>query len=350
MTVDILEPSEIINNSTPFLNGVPKKLTKYAFHFTDVNNAANILNHGKILSRNKALLKGVMINDNASREVITGTNEYVHDYVRFYFRPKTPTQYHNEGIRARDEIHPELQAHCPIPVFFLFDINKLLKKTNTYFSHESLASHYEVPIYNYLNSYEEFTNAPFYHIYHYNSIPYEMPFEDRQAIVKRRQAEIIVKDECDLVDLKRIYCRNINELETLKALLTPSVSEKYNDIIKVPKNPSCFFNNDYLQVRKVFFKDRQLFIKWKTNGRNNTLFNFRFKITEIDSEKEICNGKEFNYNPYNHNQQRIFWKTKAFLNDYSIVNLEIFLDNNLIYKKHHELDADLISEICGLSY
>lgn len=88
MTVDILEPSEIINNSTPFLNGVPKKLTKYAFHFTDVNNAANILNHGKILSRNKALLKGVMINDNASREVITGTNEYVHDYVRFYFRPK----------------------------------------------------------------------------------------------------------------------------------------------------------------------------------------------------------------------------------------------------------------------
>lgn len=139
-----------------------------------------------------------------------------------------------------------------------------------------------------------------------------MPFEDRQAIVKRRQAEIIVKDECDLVDLKRIYCRNINELETLKALLTPSVSEKYNDIIKVPKNPSCFFNNDYLQVRKVFFKDRQLFIKWKTNGRNNTLFNFRFKITEIDSEKEICNGKEFNYNPYNHNQQRIFGKQKLF--------------------------------------
>lgn len=60
--------------------------------------------------------------------------------VRFYFRPLTPTQYHNEGFK-----HPllrychDLNANVPVPVFFLFDLNSLLQLPDTQFSEQSLA-------------------------------------------------------------------------------------------------------------------------------------------------------------------------------------------------------------------
>jgi hypothetical protein len=57
-----------------------------------------------------------MIIDNASRNVMANTDPYVRDFVRLYFRPQTPTQYRNEGIRPKNM--RELESHCPVPVFF----------------------------------------------------------------------------------------------------------------------------------------------------------------------------------------------------------------------------------------
>ena len=90
--------AEIIQNNCEKVN--PSWWPKFAYHYTDVTNAVSILSSGKLYSRVKAGAKGVMENDNASRQVIDMTETRATSYVRFYFRPLTPTQYHNEGVRC----------------------------------------------------------------------------------------------------------------------------------------------------------------------------------------------------------------------------------------------------------
>lgn len=68
---------------------------RFAYHYTDITNAVNILSSGFIYSRLNAQQFGVMKNDNASRQVIDVTNFDTVSSVRFYFRPMTPTQYYN---------------------------------------------------------------------------------------------------------------------------------------------------------------------------------------------------------------------------------------------------------------
>ena len=73
-------------------SGTQKWWTKSLFHFTDITNAISILNHGKIYSRKKAVVEGVMQNDNANDNVIFHTNDTYKKYVRLYFGPSIPTQ------------------------------------------------------------------------------------------------------------------------------------------------------------------------------------------------------------------------------------------------------------------
>lgn len=113
---------------------------KFAFHYTDVTNAVSILSEGYLYSRADATQLKKMRNDNASRQVIDMTNPNIVSMVRFYFRPLTPTQYYNEGYK-----HPSLRydgdenANTPVPVFFLFDLEQLLKLENVSFSETSQA-------------------------------------------------------------------------------------------------------------------------------------------------------------------------------------------------------------------
>ncbi|WP_420629291.1 DarT ssDNA thymidine ADP-ribosyltransferase family protein [Candidatus Leptofilum sp.] len=93
----------------------------FVFHYTDILNAAKILNSGAIFSRQEAEKRGVLSVSSGSSAVLAGTNPHVQSCVRFYFRPQTPTQFHVEGIRSDRVLsksrYPD--AHCPVPVFFL---------------------------------------------------------------------------------------------------------------------------------------------------------------------------------------------------------------------------------------
>jgi len=88
----------------------------YIYHFTNIDNAVQILNNGFIYSRNNALNMGLMESDNASPQVIEQTNDQWADYVRLYFRPRTPTQFNNEGFRPKED--RALDSKCPVPIFF----------------------------------------------------------------------------------------------------------------------------------------------------------------------------------------------------------------------------------------
>lgn len=239
----------------------------YIYHFSHVTNVASILNDNIIKSREE-LKSGIPIdyNENASLEVINSSNKNVHKFVRFYFRPLTPTQFNSEGIRSSEEI-THLNAHCPVPVFMLFDPN-LLENKNTMFSYESLASHYEVKIY---SSVDDFRAAPFNHIYHSGAI---LEGEDTRQIIKRRHAEILVPNCCSLDQLQKIVCRTEAERLTLISLLTEEAKDRYLNKIIILKNENhkreLFFSNK-LMVNKVTQSNDETIVEFDTNHSKDHL-------------------------------------------------------------------------------
>lgn len=83
-------------------------------HYTDITNLYKIIKTGKLLSRNRAIELG--FTDAADHNVLSHTNYHIMNYVRFFYKEKTPTIYKNEGIKL-DNSNP----HMPIPVLLLFD-------------------------------------------------------------------------------------------------------------------------------------------------------------------------------------------------------------------------------------
>lgn len=222
---------------------------RYAFHYTDVTNAVGILKEGYLYSRQDAAKMHLMSNDNASRQVIDMTFSGATSNVRFYFRPLTPTQYHNEGYK-----HPDLRychdinANVPVPVFFLFDLNTMLHMKDIKFSEQSLAGGG-----GYLVSGEEcFENLSFEQIYKNG------PMDDPGQEKKYRQAELIYPGSfCINPALRYIVCRNDIERATLLNLLRKEGSRlfsMYKDYIIVDN--SCFENNGLYITDCRFYSDR----------------------------------------------------------------------------------------------
>ncbi len=92
----------------------------YFYHFTDIRNALNIIEKGWIYARHKANEEDLMVSDNASQEVLSVSSSEIKEYVRLYFRPKTPTQYHNEGYKPEAVRKNDINANCPVP----FNLNR----------------------------------------------------------------------------------------------------------------------------------------------------------------------------------------------------------------------------------
>ncbi|KAA6337637.1 hypothetical protein EZS27_014298, partial [termite gut metagenome] len=66
------------------------------YHFTHLFNVIEVLKSRKILSRNKAIELGLLKYDSAGS--VVGRTAKAHPFARFYFRPKTPTQFYNECL------------------------------------------------------------------------------------------------------------------------------------------------------------------------------------------------------------------------------------------------------------
>lgn len=107
------------------------------YHFSHMFNAIEIIKNRKIMSRNKAEENKVLRYD-AAGAVVHRTNK-AHPYARFYYRPKSPTQFYNECLGWDDSLTMwnksyYLQAcnlhlpKCPMPVFFEFDIREIIAK------------------------------------------------------------------------------------------------------------------------------------------------------------------------------------------------------------------------------
>ena len=308
------------------LNRDKKKVwTSFCFHFTNLNNAVSILQSGMLVSRNKALESGIMENENASTDVINQTDEEWKQYVRLYFRPRTPTQYNNEGFRSKSNLG-SLQAHCPFPVFFLFDLEGTLQKPNCYFTKNSLA---KGGMHELLQTPQQFSGLPFSKIYH------EGPFEshERDEMVACRHAEIVALDELKLDEtLKFIIVRSQSEKNTLLSLLGPTETEKYADKIKVDNKQIMFFSL-WTFVSKAELSNDKVMLTFN-NGLGDKTFDLKIKMTDLQSGVT----KEMVFSDYN--CDGIFrGKIGTPLMEYRI---EVYLDDNLafadFYNAHEEND------------
>lgn len=184
---------------------------RFVYHFTDVRNAVRILSAGELLSRAEAQRRGVMTVDNASPQVIGHTQPEHLEFVRLYFRPRTPTQYNNEGIRPTDQ-RKLGGAHCPVPIYFCFDAFSVLTLDEAMFSDGNIGS----ARVNIRDDRDFFKAIPFQLVFH-NSAFYP---EDRDEIVFRRNAEALIPNRLSLKPhLKFIVCRSSAEQRTLLHLL-----------------------------------------------------------------------------------------------------------------------------------
>ncbi len=225
--------------------------TNYVFHFTAVENAVKILKSGSLLSRKQVDKEDSNFVDSASPEIIGQTEERWKDFVRFYFRPRTPTLYHNEGFRPTKS--QTLHAHCPIPIYLLFDFHSVITLADSEFSIGTLAGHTTQTY----KTAEDFANFPFDYIYHDN---WFTP-EDRNCIISARQAEVIYPQRINLQYLKLICCRSQAEYETLRNLLSTQIWNDWKDRIKVIGHQPVFFKK-WLYIDQITLRDDNVILKF----------------------------------------------------------------------------------------
>ena len=209
---------------------------RFLFHYTDVNNAVSILQDGRLLSRQEAVNHNRLSISSGSSTILAGTDADVKAAVRFYFRPKTPTQYHMEGVRSQKTLAQSKfpDAHCPVPIFFLFDAKELLIQQNCWFSDGNLGSAKAQKLF----SAAELAALPWQKIYHTGGFD-----PQRENIAFYRNAEVVVPGSLDLVALRYIVCRSEAEKETLLHLLTPQLKLKYQNQIVATGRINLFFKS-----------------------------------------------------------------------------------------------------------
>lgn len=209
----------------------------YAYHYSDISNIVSILATETLYSRENAEKLSVMHNDNASRLIIDLTNNIVTKCVRFYFRPLTPTQYHNEGYKhVQIRYEKDVNANVPVPIFLVFSLEKLLNTGMTTFSEVSQAGLEK----HHFTKAEDFARLNFAKIYS------KGPMYGADEI-KYRHAELLYPEAYRITDsLQWIVCRNGVERDTLLNLLFeqyPAAYNKFKNHVIIGRKNDLFFDN-----------------------------------------------------------------------------------------------------------
>lgn len=319
---------------------------KYAYHYTDITNVVSILKTGYLYSRVKANEMNLMINDNASRQVIDMTDSSVVSYVRFYFRPLTPTQYYNEGFK-----HPLIRydqdenANVPVPVFFLFNLEKLLNSPGICFSEKGQAG-YGSEI---CCGEEEFNKLDFDKIYSNEYVP---------EYLKYKRAELLIPNAFSIQDsLVFILCRNEIEKTSVLNLLketNPTLLYQFESKIKIGRE-NVFVNNG-LFITSYSYHESSLSFTFSDTFSKKTYTQNAMTKYGIDSLSKLNARAEFEW--YSGKKQ-LFQKGCTFtltydgqsikfngipeIKDAKVLKVSLFVEDKLMCLIEHPLwDSELI--------
>lgn len=219
------------------------------YHFTHIENAVKILKNKKIYCRAKV---DGNFKDSAGKSFINTTNEIIKNYVRFYFRPKTPTQYYNENLGKKTKQGDLPQ--CPVPVFLKFSISEILENPtyDVYVSNGNLRHYPNLTQFG--NSYEFLKSFDFINLYKDFK---DFKFDDRFNFIKASQQEFLIKDEFDFSNLNfyKIICQNDAAKDTLIYLIKidEDIDFMYKKFLfdRIKVDNSYFYNeNPYIEINR----------------------------------------------------------------------------------------------------
>ncbi len=172
-----------------------------------------------------------------------------HDRVRLYFRPKTPTQYHIEGIRRPEDCaYPE--AHAPVLIMFMLDAKHILSLPDIMLSNKNMQ----------LGSAETGGDEEFF-----ASIPFQKVYTEGntggdRTITDARCAEVLPSSPLALADCVRSICfRSEPERDTVLHMLGEhrnrwSTYFRVSDALKVFEKKFTFVQEIGLTPEGVIFR------------------------------------------------------------------------------------------------
>ena len=256
-----------------------------------------------------------------SDEVLAGTHSDIKNYVRLYFRPKTPTQYYAEGVKSSRTLSISRfpDAHCPVPVFFLFDSAEVLSREDSWFSDRGLASrNYEI-----MSTAQDLANLDWRKIYHTG--PFDPSKFEEADIASRRMAEVIIPDRLDLESLKWIYCRSEAEKDTLLHLLTDAMRPLYErKIVATTRSDLYFRQHTYLE--SVRMDSEAVYLSFSPETQSRGPFHLQVIIRSGD---EI---RQYTEEAFAFQSGEFRWKINTEFDDYEF---ELRLDENMVYRNRH---------------
>ena len=214
-------------SNRPYKANWPSKL----FRHEPLESVLRILQSGVLLSRNDA---GARIATDIAPPQIIQRSSRAHGYVRLYFRPKSPTQFHVEGIRKPGEEFHGCQA--AVLIILVFDSFEILTSREVRFSDGNMQS----PWTKEGSTDADFQTLLFDRIYHEGSFDSGSPQGD--DIVRSRCAEVLLPSPLELTGtLRGILCRSPAERSTLIHLLGEHAAH-WRERVRVFREPGLFEN------------------------------------------------------------------------------------------------------------
>ena len=292
----------------------------HLFHCTDILNVVNILKSGELLSRTQAKQSSSLIVDIAAPSIIDNTNPDWQEYVRLYFRPRTPTQYNNEGFRPIEQ--RSYGAHCPVPVYLLFEAATVLARRDCLFTDGNLAAGAQPK-----RTINELRQMPFQLIYH------DSWFDPvyRSTIVYHRNAEVLIPQRLDLRAVRSVFCRSQAEYETLLNLLPLSTRNRWADKIGVAPQLHLF-NSRWSFVQQVELTDQRLLFRFNQNTKTPGPFVASVEIHEwlrVGSQRYIWNNSQFQ-------ADSVLELTLSNLSNPYDYSVRLHLDDQLAFQGRHQ--------------
>lgn len=295
----------------------------FVFHYTDIRNAVRILEEGTLYSRQQAERLGKLVVSSGSPSVLAGTSQDIRDYVRLYFRPTTPTQFHVEGVHTKQSLAASRfpDAHCPLPVFFLFDAASILGRSDVRFSNRGLGgSHYRLG-----STLDDLRALPWKQIYHQGWIDTSDP-ESARDIVACRNAEVVVPQVLDLRALRFIYCRSDAEKDTLLHLLSLTLRNQYHSKIFASNRSELFFRRRTFIESATLLADR-VHLRFSPDTECPGPFHLRISVTTTKTSAQKIDS--FTLGP----SYEFDIRSRHRLPHYTI---QVTLDDHLVYANTFE--------------
>ena len=208
------------------------------FHHAPIENAVGIIQTGEIRSRRQS--EGHRPLDVAAAGVIDNRDR-AHEFSRLYFRPRTPTQYHIEGIRRPNECHYGPAAHAPVLVMFALDARSILTMPSTRFSDINMQN----------GDARDGDDDAFFATINFAKTYHEGGTGGDMSIINHRAAEVLCQSPLLLAQhLKWVICRSEAERETLIHLAGPAARLLRPKI--VTSDDGRVFEKRFAFVEKVY--------------------------------------------------------------------------------------------------